>query len=493
MKCWSCKPRSRQWWALSAGFIASALLLGVESGFSQDTRAKSDARAEEVRRLVREAKKFFALPPEQQEAMRKLDNDLNQLPRGERERLLQAMRWYADWLDKLSPQERDAIVTTPDRAARLTKIRDHLEQQWIARQPHKTRDLLAKLPPGKTALAVTARDLVGRLAAPGSPGPLLLATTLFVDSTDVRLETIKRLKHRESQQNREWLIASRFWQDLTDPDPKKRPAMPARAGDFGPDVDVFVKDYLRPALSEQEKERLDKAEGHWPQYPLTLVELADRHPMALPQKHGPVAYHDLPKGITDKVAAKWEAKDAKGNPKAAPATFFLNQANSKKNKERLEKIEPGLPTRLACVVATYLHTRKVERPYELWAAKSSDLGRPMKEFLDPDGSFMTNLTDAERAELRQAEGKWPEYPFKIKQLAEKYGFKPPWQSLPDPSDAKHQWDKYRTRPGHRAQAGFRPWPAPLADRSATGPVPVRRDDTACRVPPERGPLLRSSA
>ena len=456
MKRWSCQARRRQWWALTAGFIASALLLGVEAGFSQDTRAKSDARADEVRRLVREAKKFFALPPERQEAMRKLDNDLNQLPRGERERLLGAMRWYADWLDKLSPQEREAIVSTADRGARLAKIREHLEQQWIARQPRKTRELLAKMPHGKPTPAAMARDWVGMLGAPNQQRPLLLATTLFVDSTDLRLETIRRLKHRETQQNRDWLVASRFWQDLTDPDPKKRPPMPAHASDFGPEVEVFVKEYLRPILSEQEKERLDKAEGHWPQYPITLVELADRHPLALPQKYGPVSYQDLPRTVTDKVAAKWETKDAKGIAKATPATFFLNQANNKKYKERMDKIEPGLPARLACAVANFLHARKVEAlPYELWAARSSDLGRPMKEFLDPEGSFLGNLSDAERAELRQAEGKWPEYPFKIKQLAEKYGFKPPWQSLPEPSDAKHQWDKYRTRPGHRAQVNNR--------------------------------------
>ena len=35
-------------------------------------------------------------------------------------------------------------------------------------------------------------------------------------------------------------------------------------------------------LSPQEKERLAQAEGKWPEFPRTLVELADKHPPALP-------------------------------------------------------------------------------------------------------------------------------------------------------------------------------------------------------------------
>jgi hypothetical protein len=457
MNRWFCTTRRRQCWALTAGFVASALLLAVESGFSQDTRPKSDARGDALRR-IREAKAFFALPPERQEAMRKLDEELNKLPPGERKRLLRAMRWYADWLDKLSPQDREAIVNTPDRGTRLTKIKEHLHQEWMARQPQKTRDLLAKLPPGKRAAGHAALNFVGMLATPPSQRPLALAVTLFIDNIDVRGETIKRIKQHEAQQNRDWLVASRFWPDLTDPDAKKRQPMPAHAGDFGPDVEAFVRDYLRPALSKEEKERLDKAEGHWPQYPMTLVDLADKHPMALPQTHGPETFNDLPKAITDKVTARWETKDKKGGPKVAPEVWFKNQANSKGIKERLEKMErnPSLATRLACSVANYLHARKVDAlPHELWAVKYSDLAAPMKAFLDPDGPFLSSLDEIEREEMRQVQFKWPEYPLKIKQLAEKYGFKPPWQSLPEPSDTKHRWDNYRVRAQHRVQSQWR--------------------------------------
>jgi len=447
-----CRPRRQQWWALIAGFVASAVLLAVESGFSQDTRARSDPRMDAMRKMVQEAKAFFALPPERQEAMRKLDDDLSKLTPGERQQLMHAMRWYADWLDKQPSQDREAILNIPDRSARLAKIKDRLEQEWIARQPKKTRDLLARMPHGRRDPSVAARNLVGMLATPPNQRPLVLASTLFIDSIDVRAETIKRFKHHETQQNRDWLVASRFWPDLTDPDPKKRAAMPAHAGDFGPDVEAYIKDYLRPALSKDEKNRLDKAEGHWPQYPITLVELADKHPLALPQKYGPETFAELPKLITDKVTAKWEAKTAKGTPKAAPSVFFQNQPKKDKEyRERLEKVEyaPTQAARLACAVANYLHQKKETLPYEIWAAKPADLAPPMKAFLDPEGPFMSSLNDAERKELEDAQKRgWPEYPVKIKNLADKYGFRPPWFSLPEPNDARHHWDKYRAR--HRA-------------------------------------------
>jgi hypothetical protein len=59
---------------------------------------------------------------------------------------------------------------------------------------------------------------------------------------------------------------------------------------------------------------------------------------------------------------------------------------------------------------------------------------------------MSSLSEAERRELEDAQKRgWPEYPVKIKHLADRYGLRPPWFSLPEPSDARHHWDKYRAR------------------------------------------------
>jgi hypothetical protein len=75
------------------------------------------------------------------------------------------------------------------------------------------------------------------------------------------------------------------------------------------------------------------------------------------------------------------------------------------------------------------------------------MSRPMQVFLDDKGSFMGQLTREERGELSAAEGKWPEYPLKIWELARKYGYRPPWQTLPDIGDRSDIWDSYRAKTG----------------------------------------------
>ena len=494
MKASQLHPLGRQWLILLAGFALSGLLLAVDSAFSDDGPTKVDPRVDEVRKdlqryaqLVREAKQFFALPPERQEALRKLDNDLGNLPSLERARLLKAMTWYANWLDKLSPADRDGILTAPDKTTRLAKIKEQLERDWIARQPRATQQYLARLPRSKPVPAVAAGRLLGMLAT-RNQHPLDAASALLVDKTDIRAETIRRLKRQESAQARDWLIASRFWQDLVEPEGKNRQPMPTRASDFSPDVDKYVKDYLRPVLSKEEQERLDKAEGHWPQYPLTLVEVADKHPLALPQKHGPESFASLPKEVRDKVQVHYfkEPKDKKGIPKKAPEEFFRSQAEKSKNiKERLEQVDlhnPSMATKFACAVAQFAHAPKqnVQLPFELWAAKPEDMSARMKAFLDPEGAFMTGLTSAERRELKDSEKKWPEYPLKVKRLAEKYGFTPPWHVLPEPAerkpgwDPKHGWDYYRLKPIDKLQSRLPASPERTVVQASLGLPPSLR-------------------
>jgi hypothetical protein len=472
--------RKRQWFAVAAGFTVSTLLL-AETGLSDDPRPRGDSRVEAVRKdlqrynqLVQEAKRFFALPAAEQDAMRKLDDDLSKLPYGERERLLTAMQWYAGWLDKLPAKEREEILKITDKNARVLAIRDRMERDWIERQPRATKQLLEKLPKGKPAPPSVAASLAGMLA-PGSPArPLASVAVLFEESIDLRAETIRHLKRYEAAQARNWQIASRFWPDLSDPDLKKRLPMPAKAADFGPDVELFVKEYLRPALSAAEREQLDNAEGHWPLYPMTLVELADKHPLALPQKLGPVAFDQLPTEIQKNVHATIAVeKDKSGKAKNVPD--FTKQGNNQVNVKRMQAADPNPSSAMkyACAVANFFHIRKQGLRFELWAGKYPDLSAPMKSFLDPDGAFVSGLTKDEQEELTKLskEIKWPEYPLRIKHLAEKYGFKPPWQSLPDPADPKHNWDKYRVQPLTKTSAA----PPPRQPATATAWIIVPPD------------------
>jgi hypothetical protein len=247
--------------------------------------------------------------------------------------------------------------------------------------------------------------------------------------------------------------------------------MPVRAADFTPNekttprVKVYVEEYLWPMLSKEEQERLKDAEGSWPQYPLTLVELADKHPLALPHKHGPTKFAELPKGIQkhlkDSALFKWETKKAKGvlapddlihNPKLfAPVEKHLKEANL--------WASASASTKYIATVVHYAHFKgvtivdeNVQFP-ELWPAKPEQLAPAMREFVKPGGPFYSRLTDDEKLALQRAEYRWPDYPLKIKELAARYGEQPPWYTLPAPppdAELKYQWDKYRIKPGEKS-------------------------------------------
>jgi hypothetical protein len=444
---------------LATGFLMSGVLLTAPSALSQDVRG--DPRAalrndREYARLYYDGVAFLALPEAKQEAMRKLHKDLQSLPPAERDRLKDVLARYADWLDRLPATVRQAVLNAPDSRTRLDIIKKRREKEWIARQAKPLRQYLDKLPSSRPAPAVAAAGTVGMLfGAPQQMRPLAFAGAMVAETTDLRADTISRLKREESRKARNWMIAARHWVDLTDP----KKTMPARAADFNTantDIETFVKEFLLPALDKGELARLDKAGGQWPLYPMTLVELADKHPMALPQKRGPTTFKDLPADVQKRLMGKMFL-NKEGKKKDFDA-FFQKLEYSKDLEQRLAAVLPKQSltraTKFAAAVATYVHTKKlgVKLPNELWAAKAKDMSVPMKVFLDQKGPFWTQLTPEEHALLIQAENKWPEYPLKVQELTNKYGFRPPWQALPDIDNKGGDiWDKYRIKPYSKSE------------------------------------------
>jgi hypothetical protein len=57
---------------------------------------------------------------------------------------------------------------------------------------------------------------------------------------------------------------------------------PCRPGEFAPALQRFLKDDLPPKLGEREKQRLATAEGHWPEYPREVLQLARHHGLRVP-------------------------------------------------------------------------------------------------------------------------------------------------------------------------------------------------------------------
>jgi hypothetical protein len=351
---------------------------------------------EEHARLRQQARAFLTLPAARREQLIKLDSDLHQQTSARQARLLDVLKRYADWLQALPDADRELVQEAPSPAARLQRIRRLRERQWLQSLPQADRARLGKL-----------------------QGPALA-------------EEVARLRHEERQVRRDWQVVARFWEPLLQKRHPPGKAMPTHLGDLDSWDRTFVYDYLRLLLTAAEWEQLEKAQGSWPRFPRVLVELADRHPLALPGPHGPTHAEALPKDIRRLLV-----KAVGGKP-----GHFKHQLRREEGKW------PGY-----AVAVTHLAKKlSVALPHELWPVQSKDLSLDMRRFLRD--KLDKALTDGERKELSQAEGRWPAYPQMIQRLSAKHYLSVPWQTLPGP---RSRWDSYRL-PRTAAVEGLPPLP-----------------------------------
>jgi hypothetical protein len=183
--------------------------------------------------------------------------------------------------------------------------------------------------------------------------------------------------------------------------------------------------YLLPRLRPDEQKKLQQAEGHWPEYPMELVALADHHPPALPDTRWPKKVEDLPEEILRKLF--------KGKPeKHRQQITTLNNMAAKIGLGRAvaERAKKKLPD-------------GVVLPHELWPYRQKCLSPQVQEFMK--SKLLPLLTPDEKLALVQveADGTWPEYPLKLKELAENHKLRVPWQTLPGSAQL---WDRYRMQP-----------------------------------------------
>ncbi len=246
-----------------------------------------------------------------------------------------------------------------------------------------------------------------------------------------RKDLVKRLRAEERQRQQEWQIAARFWKEL-----ETHQLLPASQSALPPEVQVYVSEYLLPLLEPAEKERLKQAEGSWPGYMLTLVALADRHPPALQGKTGPRHFADLPQAVRQRFGKKGEnlpgaLKQAEGKwPDFAVAVV------------ELARKRPDLPL-----------------PHELWPRNFQGLQPAMQQFVET--TLKPALDIDEKTTLLHSEGRWPDYPDKIQELAQAHYLHPPWYTLPPPplrSGASWEPDAYRLQ-RERTVQGYPELPA----------------------------------
>jgi hypothetical protein len=233
-------------------------------------------------------------------------------------------------------------------------------------------------------------------------------------TADERGKRLLELREIARDGRARWQLAMRFWKELESGRP-----VPVRLTDLDPRDERGVVEYLSNTLTPAEKEQLARLEGKWPAYMQTLVANADRHPLAL---IGPYArFNKLPKDVRDRMV---------GSTKSLPAPVAIS------------KYEMAPWPALARAVIEYNNAKNLgPLPNELWVQDSTGLLDPMKKYLKE--VLGPALEPSEQGELRVAEGRWPDYPNKIQELAVKHLLPAPWQTalLAGPAD---RWDNYRT-------------------------------------------------
>src|SRR5262249_47756270 len=206
--------------------------------------------------------------------------------------------------------------------------------------------------------------------------------------------------------------------------------LPSRLSELPPDAQEFVKDYLVPLLGKEERERLVKAEGQWPLFPKTLVELADKHPYKLPGRFRPSRADELPGEFRRQLMNK------------------LGEAE----KERLKQLEGKWP-QFTIAVAAVAKKKDVPLPHQFGPTSPKD-SKNLQRFVNVRLGPL--LDRDERSRLKQAEGDWPLYPKTVFELASKHGMDVPGPhaliGLPGPPE---QWNKYRLHPQGVADAELR--------------------------------------
>jgi hypothetical protein len=282
------------------------------------------ADAEHYARLKNDLKQLRALPPERQDRMRRLDEELYKKEPAERAQLWRVMDRYVTWLGRLPPADRRKIEDAPTSKDKLQIIQQMRDKEWQERLPpgrQKEPRRLYELPREvqayvrvvlMPALSPEERKLLDE--AEGKPWPeyprqiLALAEKhppVFPGAVprpmlpkevpwpvrDRLRDLMPTLPPADKQRVRVSPQDPGKWPDtavaITEV-LRKHGRMPVelgpcRPGDFHPSfrMQAFV-DRLTKVLDDKEKKQLQDAEGRWPDYPRTLLELGNAHKIPVP-------------------------------------------------------------------------------------------------------------------------------------------------------------------------------------------------------------------
>jgi len=327
------------------------------------------------------------LPPGRQQQLRDLDRDLHALDAESQERLGRVLAKYNHWLAQLPTDDRKRITDAATAYERLKIIEEIKDHEWIETLPKAYRDRYAK----------TEKDAERR-------------------------RLIENWRADERERREEWHFVLRNWDDIKDN--RLPPVTPAE--------EAFVVN-LESQLPTPERERLRRVrelmqeDRGRPVFLKMLVELADRFPLLPGPLDGPRTYEALPKAdreVLEKVDKTLAKK--KGLPK------------------ELQDAQGRWPD-FAIAVSRFARQNRVSLPEPLGPINKETMPVEVRAFITEKLEPTLQKSDAGKRDmqrLKEAEGRWPEYPRTVMDLAKLYKLSVPGWTLPDQKDF---WDKFRIK------------------------------------------------
>lgn len=187
-------------------------------------------------------KTFWDLPRKKQEQIRRLDREIRRLPLTERKRLWRVMERYHRWLHRLGEEKRQQVNQIQDPNQRFVFVSQLRQDQWITTLPRNVQDQLNGL------------------------------------AKEDRSKAVNRLRQEQQDRFQRWL-----W------------GRPTKLAELPFEAQQFVRNSLIPLLSGEELNQLNAAEGDpYPAYLRVLNQMSKKHPIRLPGPVGPVRITDLP-------------------------------------------------------------------------------------------------------------------------------------------------------------------------------------------------------
>jgi hypothetical protein len=332
---------------------------------------------EHYARLQRDLRDFWALSKPNRERLRQFDRELHDLDASSQKRLWKVAERYRAWLERLPEEDRRKIEAATDLANRLRLVKEIREGQWLERLPRKVSEQLEKLPADERALRV------------------------------------ERLREQERKQRK-------LWERPLGPGP--RPAKPRTQLQELPEVvQAFWTKNVLPRLSAEERSEYERAKSRGEFVP-TLKRLAEQHPVLppLPPPAKPVRrYEDL-------------SDDAKRIAGAKP--LWERRTDTWK---RLQKVEGVWPEWAELFLGALTPEQRKALP-SLGASRPREFPPNIQKFIDT--TLRNKLRHPEWRKLRETEGRWPEYPKRLLELAHKHNLEVPDMSLPGSIEG---WDVTR--------------------------------------------------